>query len=238
MTWDDRPLRRVPLLLAGVVALLAAACTPTDPGGAAPAPSTASAPGATAAPTTPAATPAAPPPTRTGQPPVAGDWHVTYGWAVPATPARVEHWVSVPVDPQPGEPLPPLVQVQVQVGDHPAEGFGRISFAFRGPTPSYQVAYVDRLETEGQGTVIELPATADLAVRFSPAQAHDAHGRATATMPPATIGYPTLRGWAAAGDFEGQVSFGLGVARTVAVRCSESTRPDGAHVISVDVRRD
>ncbi|SBT43883.1 AMIN-like domain-containing (lipo)protein [Micromonospora auratinigra] len=233
-------LRRVPLLCIGVVALLAAACTSTDHDGAAPPPSTATAPGATAAATTPAATPAtippvATPPARTGQPPVAGDWHVTYGWAVPSTPARVEHRVRVPVDPPPGEPLPTLVQVQV--GDHPAEGFSRISFAFRGPLPSYQLAYVDRLQAEGQDAVVELPGAADLAVRFSPAQAHDEHGRATASVPPATIGYPTLRGWAAAGDFEGQVSFGLGVARTVPVRCGESTRPDGTHVISVDVRR-
>ncbi|MCW3819188.1 hypothetical protein ONA91_32580 [Micromonospora sp. DR5-3] len=104
--------QRVPLL-ASVVVLLAAACTTTtDHDGA----TTAPAPGATAAAITPAATPAA----TTAAPPAIGDWRVTYGWAVPSSPARVTHQVGVPVTPAPGESLPVLVQVQT--GDHPAEG--------------------------------------------------------------------------------------------------------------------
>ncbi|MFE9690793.1 hypothetical protein [Micromonospora sp. NPDC005806] len=227
--------QRVPLL-ASLVVLLAAACSTTDRGGAAPAPTTAPAPAAT----TPAATPAAttPAPATTAASPAAGDWRVTYGWAVPAAPARVTHTVPVPVTPAPGEPLPVLVQIQV--GDHPAEGFSRISFAFRGPAPSYQVAYVARVESDGSGTPVSLPGNAFLAVRFDPAQAHDSSGRSTVSAPPRAIGYPTLRGWAPAGDFEGYVSFGLGVQTSgtrLPLRLGESTRPDGTHVVSVDVRR-
>ncbi|MFG3302595.1 hypothetical protein [Micromonospora chersina] len=226
--------QRVPLL-ASLVVLLAAACTTaTDHDGAAPATATAPAPGATAA-TTPATSPAAP----TSGAPVEGSWRATYGWAVPATPARVTHEVRVPVTPAPGEPLPVLVEVRV--GDHPAEGFSRITFAFRGPTPSYQVGYVPQVLTEGRGAPVELPGTAWLSVRFEPAQAHDARGAGTADVPPSRIDYPTLGGWAAAGDFEGHLSFGLGLrppaGGTLPVRLGESTRPDGTHVVAVDVRR-
>ncbi|MFG3602703.1 hypothetical protein ACGF4D_21685 [Micromonospora chersina] len=95
--------------------------------------------------------------------------------------------------------------------------------------------------TEGRGAPVELPGTAWLSVRFDPAQAHDARGAGTADVPPSRIGYPTLLGWAAAGDFEGHLSFGLGLrppaGGTVPVRLGESTRPDGTHVVAVDVRR-
>ncbi|MFE9205456.1 hypothetical protein [Micromonospora sp. NPDC007230] len=224
-------LQRVPLL-ASVVVLLAAACSTTDHDGAAPPTSTAPAPSATAV-TTPATTASA-----TAAPSAAGGWRVTYGWAVPSAPARVAHTVKVPVNPAPGEPLPVLVQIQV--GDHPAEGFSRISFAFRGPTPSYQVGYVAQVESDGTGTPVSLPGDAFLSVRFDPAQAHDRSGRSTVHAPPPAIGYPTLRGWAVAGDFEGHLSFGLGVRTSgepLPVRLGESTRPDGTHVVSLDVRR-
>ncbi|MGW5669099.1 AMIN-like domain-containing (lipo)protein [Micromonospora sp. NPDC003776] len=232
--------QRVPLL-AGVVVLLAAACTTTDHDGATTAPSTAPAPSATAAATPPAATPAASstaPAATTATPPAAGDWRMTYGWAVPTSPARVTHRVRVPVTPAPGEPLPVLVRIEV--GDHPAEGYSRITFAFRGPTPSYQVAYVPRVESDGSGAPVSLPGNAFLAVRFEPAQTHDSAGRSTVSAPPRTIGYPTLRGWAPAGDFEGYVTVGLGVQAPggrLPVRLGESTRPDGTHVVSLDVRR-
>ncbi|MET7969538.1 hypothetical protein [Micromonospora sp. NPDC005305] len=226
--------QRVPLL-AGLVVLLAAACTATDHDGAAPTTSAAPAAGTTAAATTPAAGPSAP----TGATPAEGAWRVTYDWTVPTAAARVTHQVRVPVTPAPGEPLPVLVEVRV--GDHPAEGFSRITFAFRGPTPSYQVGYVPQVSTEGRGAPVELPGTAYLSVRFDPAQAHDARGAGTATLPPARIGYPTLRGWAAAGDFEGHLSFGLGLrplaGGTLPVRLGEATRADGTHVVAVDVRR-
>ncbi|MDG4799885.1 hypothetical protein [Micromonospora sp. WMMD980] len=225
-------LRRVPLL-AGLVVLLAAACTAADPDGATPTPSATTAPVTTAAPPAPATTPAP------ADAATVGSWRRTWGWAVPDAPARVTHQVRPPVAPAPGEPLPVLVAVQV--GDHPEEGFSRITFAFRGPTPSYQIGYVPQVVTEGRGAPVELPGTAYLSVRFSPAQAHDARGGGTADVPPAAIGYPTLLGWAAAGDFEGHLSFGLGLqppdGGRVPVRLGESTRPDGAHLVSVDVRR-
>ena len=232
--------QRVPLL-ASLVVLLAAACTTTDRGGATSAPSTtpataaATAPATTGPPTAPAPTTARP----TAAPsPAAGDWRVTYGWAVPSSPARVTHTVRVPVTPAPGEPLPVLVEIRV--GDHPAEGYSRVTFTFRGPTPGYEIALVSRVESDGSGDPIDLPGDAYLSVRFDPAQGHLNSGRISYAAPARTIGYPTLRGWAPAGDFEGRLGFGLGLRTAGAplpVRLAESTRPDGLHVVSVDVRR-
>lgn len=96
---------------------------------------------------------------------------------------------------------------------------------------------MSQVVTEGQGGPVALPGTAYLSVRFTPAQAHDERGRSTAEVPPGSIGYPTLRGWAAAGDFEGHVGFGLGLRGTLPVRLAESRRADGTQAISVDVRR-
>ncbi|MGC5021819.1 AMIN-like domain-containing (lipo)protein [Micromonospora sp. DT47] len=226
--------QRVPLL-ASLVVLLAAACT-TDHDGATPAPPTTTASSASVAATGPATTPPATAGPSVTRPAAPGDWHVTYGWAVPTAPARVSHTVRLPLTPPPGEPLPVLVEVRV--GDHPDEDFSRITFAFRGPIPGYEVAYVARVEQDGSGDPVDLPGTAFLALRFNPAQAHDGAGRNTASTPPRTIGFPTLRGWAPAGDFEGYLSFGLGLSRGgLPVRLGESTRPDGTHVVSVDVRR-
>jgi hypothetical protein len=205
--------QRVPLL-ASLVVLLAAACA-TDHDGAASPPSTAPTPGASTAVTAPATTP---PPTDVAPSQTIGDWRVTYGWAVPDAPAQVTHDVRVPVTPAPGEPLPVLVGIQV--GDHPAEGFSRITFAFRGPTPGYQIGYVDRVESDGSGTPVDLPGTAFLALRFHPAQGHDSSGRSTVTTPARAIGYPTLRGWAPAGDFEGLTSVASGVGADALERAS------------------
>jgi hypothetical protein len=229
--------QRVPLL-ASLVVLLAAACTTTDHDGATPAPSTATAPSATAAPTPAPTTPAPSVRPTTAAPPAASDWRVTYGWAVPTTPARINHTVRVPITPAPGEPLPLLVDIRV--GDHPSEGYTRVTFAFRGPTPGYQVALVNRVDSDGSGDPIDLPGDAYLSVRFDPAQGHVNSGRLSYTAPARAVDLPTLRGWAPAGDFEGRLGFGLGLHTTGAplpVRLAESTRADGAHVVSVDVRR-
>ncbi|WP_346533199.1 hypothetical protein [Micromonospora sp. DPT] len=227
--------QRVPLL-ASLVVLLVAGCS-IDHDGATSAPPATTPPSASAAASgLPTTTPAAAGPSATRSALPAGDWQVTYGWAVPTAPARVNHTVLLPLTPPPREPLPVLVEVRV--GDHPDEDFSRITFAFRGPTPGYEVEYVARVEQDGSGAPVDLPGTAFLALRFNPAQAHDGAGRNTASTPPRTISFPTLRGWAPAGDFEGHLSFGLGLQPgKLPVRLGESTRSDGSHVVSVDVRR-
>lgn len=234
---------RVPPLAVAVL-LLAAGCT-TSRDGAAPAQPTAASPAGTsnsAGVPAPGATTAVDPTGPAGESTAdASNWRVTYDWAVPSRPARVTHPVQVPISP-PGPPLPILVEIRV--GDHVAEGFTRITFAFHGATPSYEVSYLPAVPAEGTDDPVRLPGNAFLRIRFDQAQAHDEGGRSTIiAAPPSELGYPTLRGYAFAGDFEGYLSYGLGLRTAVGsdqalpVRLGELTRADGSRVVALDVRR-
>jgi hypothetical protein len=242
------------LVTAAATALLAAGCqTPTDPGaaGTQPAPmGPTEAPAATesAIPPSPAPSGPAAPPRDTNRPDAtvparpASPYRVTYGWAVPARPVHVRHEVAVPVAPPPAAPLPMLVEVRA--GDHPDEDYTRVTFAFRGGTPSYEVGYVRSVPAEGTGDPLPLPGNAFVRIRFTPAQAHDEQGRPTLAVALRTpLDFPTLRGYGFGGDFEGHLTFGLGLRvavnsdQVLPLRIGELVRPDGSQVVAVDVRR-
>jgi hypothetical protein len=167
---------------------------------------------------------------------------VTYGWAVPSRPARVAHRIDVPIQPPPGTPLPFLARVEV--GDHPGDdpAYTRITFAFEGAWPSYEVAYQRSLTADGSGAPVPLPGNSVLRITFTNAQAHDDQGRGT-DRPSPKLGYPTLRGYGFAGDFEGHVTYGLGIQalpdtdQVLPIRVGELVRADGTYVVAVDVRR-
>lgn len=229
---------RVPLL-AGVVLLLVAGCpaAPDGDGGGTPQPSlpptaTASTPGQ---PQGGAAGPTTDPPSGPAEP-TGSDWRVIHDWTVPSRPVRVNHPVTVPITPPPGAPLPVLTEVKV--GEHPGDNLTRVTFAFRGPTPSYEVAYLAQVPAEGTGDPVPLAGDVFLRIRFEPAQAHDERGRGPAHNEPAS---PILRSLVPAGDFEGVVAYGFGLARVGAdrlpprVRIGELTRPDGTHIVAVDL---
>lgn len=236
------------LATAATTILLAAGCqgaatpkgaAPTDTP--APAQPTATQPGAgrpsAALPSRPAAAPASASPDGGTSP-----YRVTFGWAVPSRPVEVRHDVAVPIAPAPAPPLPLLVEVRA--GDHPDEGYSRVTFAFRGATPSYEFGYVPRVEADGSGNPLPLAGNAFIRIRFTPAQAHDEQGRATvATAPRTLLTLPTLRSYGFGGDFEGYVTFGLGIQvaagsdQVLPVRVGELVRADGSHVVAVDVRR-
>jgi hypothetical protein len=238
------------LLTAAVTALLATGCqSAADPVAAGPtaqpipttptsAPSAAD--GTVESPVAPPQDPSAPAATAPARP--ASPYRVTYGWGVPAGPVDVRHQVAVPVAPPPAAPLPVLVEVRA--GDHPDEGFSRIPFAFRGGTPSYEVGYVRSVAAEGRGNPLPLPGNAFVRIRFTPAQAHDEQGRPTVPVAPVTaLDFPSLRGYGFGGDFEGYLTFGLGLRvaansdQVLPVRIGELVRADGSHVVAVDVRR-
>ncbi|MBE1491966.1 AMIN-like domain-containing (lipo)protein [Plantactinospora soyae] len=189
------------------------------------------------------------PPRTTGAParPTPDDdvtsFRTAYGWGVPAEPVLVRHRVRPPIAPPPAPPLPYLVEIRA--ADHPAErpGYSRISFTFRGGFPSYELGYVAQVTAEGSGEPVRLPGNAFLRIRFVQAQAHDERGRWSVTASPRpALGYPTLRGYGFAGDFEGYLGYGLGIQvapgsdQALPVRALELTRTDGSYVIAVDVR--
>ena len=123
---------------------------------------------------------------------------------------------------------PEVVSVQTME----QEGYDRVVFTFEGPMPGYQVRYVSRV-TDAAGERLPLRGQAFLAVAFQPARAHDPDGEATFPTAAITPGYPALRQVRFAGDFEGQVSFGLGVADRGGFRVSELRNPTR---VVVDVR--
>jgi hypothetical protein len=164
------------------------------------------------------------------------EYEVTYPFAVPGATVDL-------VNPPPTAGTPHLVGVYV--GDHPSESpaYQRISFYFRTGFPSYHFGYVPQIVEDASGEPVPLAGTYYLSVVFDGAQAHDDAGESTVAQTPSRpLGYSGLRDYANAGDFEGYVTYGLGLAGTgrPEIRTGELKRPDGAggffYVVHVDVR--
>ena len=125
-------------------------------------------------------------------------------------------------------PAPELVSVQAVE----RKGYDRVLFTFQGAMPGYQVRYAPQV-TDQAGRPVALRGKAFLAVTFEPARAHDPGGEPTVSTATLTPGSPVLRQVRFAGDFEGQVSFGLGLAGRDGFRVSELRDPTR---VAVDVR--
>jgi hypothetical protein len=178
--------------------------------GAGPTAAPASSGSAVSAPAAPTATPT----TAPGQPTTPATTvvlnRVAYRWHWPndvAEPARVTHPYPVP-------PVPQLIRVGA--GTHPADPgerpFDRMSFTFTTAFPTYEVAFVDRLAADGSGRPIPLEGTGILRIVFRQAQAHgDSGADSVLFTPPAHLGYPRMSSYARAGDFEGVVTYGIGI---------------------------
>ncbi|GAA3223766.1 hypothetical protein GCM10010532_055200 [Dactylosporangium siamense] len=148
----------------------------------------------------------------------------TPGWTVPTRKVSVSHDPAVP-------PVPVLVEVRA--GDHADEGYERVTFAFQGPLPSYTFQIVPQVTRDGSGDPVTLPGTTFLSIVFTPARSQAGTG-------PRAVGYRRVRGYEQAGDYEGYVSYGIGLngpdGATVQVRTGESTRADGTNVVALDIR--
>lgn len=221
------------VLVLGAMLLLSLAlslvgCTPTTP---TPTGSTSGTPTGSPTPTgttTPTATPTAPPtstppPDDQTTPPHSGDKVISshlahdWGWPGPGAPFTTTHTYQVPIAPAPAPPLPYLYTIAA--GAHPTDAppYDQMSFRFKGAFPSYDIEYVPKLIADGSGAIIPMPGTSSiLRVVFHMAQAHLENGSSSIVKaPPAVIGYTAITRYAAAGDFEGYVSYGIGVGRPV-----------------------
>ncbi len=164
---------------------------------------------------------------------------VSYDWAVPSDQVTIAH---------PAEARVPNL-VAIYAGDHP-EGstpYQRISFYFREGFPEYNLQYVRSVLGEGTGDPIPLQGNGFLRVGFINAQAHDDAGTSTVgTAPDTTIGFTNLKSYGSAGDFEGHLTYGLGIQvapesdQVLLVRAGELTKSDGSdglyHVVYVDLQ--
>jgi hypothetical protein len=159
---------------------------------------------------------------------VAGVWDTRYGRE--ATPRRAAApFGTAPVErDRPTRPAPELVSVETAERD----GYDRVVFTFEGALPGYQVGYVPRV-TDAAGRRLPLRGATFLEVAFEPARAHNPDGRPTSPDGTLSPGSPVLRQVRFAGDFEGQVRFGLGVASRGGFRVSELRNPPR---VAVEVR--
>ncbi|MCB5291177.1 hypothetical protein [Arthrobacter sp. SO3] len=216
----------------GMLALLLAltACSPSTPppGGtsqpatssSAPSPSPATstaAPSAsaTASATVPADSDETAPP-QSGDKVIASTVALDWTWPGPGQPFNATHENPVPLSPPPAAPLPTLYAIGA--GMHPADTppYDQLSFRFQGGFPSYNVEFVPELIADASGLPVPMPGTgAILKVVFHGAQAHTEDGTASSitSAPAPSIGYPALTSYAPAGDFEGVLTYGIGVGR-------------------------
>jgi hypothetical protein len=159
---------------------------------------------------------------------LAGVWDTRYGRDTAPRRSAAPFGTGPVERDRPARPAPELVSVQTAERD----GYDRVVFTFEGSLPGYQVRYVPRV-TDAGGRRLALRGAAFLEVAFEPARAHGADGRPTFPAGTITPGSPALRQVRFAGDFEGQVSFGLGVASRGGFRVSELRNPSR---VAVDVR--
>ena len=111
-------------------------------------------------------------------------------------------------------------------------GYDRVVFEFSGTAPAQRtVRYVAHLIADARGTAIPVAGRAILRVSFRAASAHTDGGRSTA---PAQAGFALTNVMTVvrSGDFEGVVSYGIGLAQRAAFRVSTLTRPSR---VAVDI---
>jgi len=182
-----------------------AGCGSSAPAGPAAPPSPS---GSAAVPSSPA--PSSPPPSSPAPTATVVSSTVSYPWHWPNDvnqPGQVQHSYPVP-------PLPRLIAIAA--GSHPAQqgerAYDRMSFTFTTAFPGYEFSFTRALVADPSGKPVKLAGNGVLKVTFRLAQAHTASGRSSvAVQPPAQLGLNRMASWAQAGDFEGVVTFGIGV---------------------------
>ncbi|MGY1672666.1 peptidoglycan-binding domain-containing protein [Geodermatophilus sp. SYSU D00710] len=111
--------------------------------------------------------------------------------------------------------------------------FDRLVLDFDGPAPGFRVQYVDRLVEDGSGRPIPLRGRAVVEITVHPAAAHRDDGSPTRSGPvPDVTGFAAFRQIAEAGDFEGVLTWGIGVAARTGLRVTALSGPTR---VAVDV---
>lgn len=123
---------------------------------------------------------------------------------------------------------PQATLTRISVGRHAT--FDRIVFRFTGVTPGSRVEYVTRVVQDGSGLPVTLLGRRFLQIRFEPT----VNGSSANAPSVITPRFPTLRQLKRAGDFEGVITFGAGLAKRAGFRVF--TLPAPRRVV-VDVAR-
>jgi hypothetical protein len=127
-------------------------------------------------------------------------------------------------NPKVPEDMPMLTAIRT--GSH--DGYDRVVLQFRNDLPSWRVGYVDRVPSES-GATVPLEGAASLFVQVDPAWAHDldtppyaATYTGSRTLTPRS---PMLRQVRLVDEFEGHLTFGVGLQRRVGFRVLELRAP-------------
>jgi hypothetical protein len=127
-------------------------------------------------------------------------------------------------NPKVPEDMPMLTAIRT--GSH--DGYDRVVLQFRNDLPSWRVGYVDQVPSES-GATVPLEGAASLFVQVDPAWAHDLDTppyAATYTGPRTlTPRYPMLRQVRLVDEFEGHLTFGVGLQRRAGFRVLELRGP-------------
>jgi hypothetical protein len=108
----------------------------------------------------------------------------------------------------------------VRVARHAS--FDRVVFEFRGETPAWRAAYVPRVVEDPSGKIATIVGGSFIAVVFHGARIDRASAGARIVLTPR---FPTLLQVKKAGDFEGVVTFGIGVRRRAGFRALHLSHP-------------
>lgn len=137
--------------------------------------------------------------------------------AAPACPHV--NWGSLPE--AGGVAQPERAITAVRVGAHPC--FARLVVQTDGgPPPAFDVRYVPQIIEDGSGRVIPVTGGAKLQVVIH-AQGHNAAGDRSFVLP--AVGGETFKRLVFAGDFEGQVTLGIGTRARLPFRVFTLTNP-------------
>lgn len=117
-------------------------------------------------------------------------------------------------------PPTPVVRA-VRAAKHPRCHFDRLVFDISVRNPGYHIEFVKRVIADPSGKTIKLPGRRFLLITLRPAQAHRSSGASTLPTKVQRLGFPMLKSWVLAGDFEGVVSIGVGLHAKTSVRVGE-----------------
>lgn len=143
---------------------------------------------------------------------------ISYGWEWPGpgAAATVKHTYKVPFAQPPEPPLPYLYSIGAAPHMTANPPYDQISFRFKGTFPTYELEYVPELKAGGSGNPVQLPGSGILRVTFRSAQAHTLAGASSITSrPPESLSYKALAAYKQSEDFEGVLTYGLGIGHKV-----------------------
>lgn len=124
----------------------------------------------------------------------------------------------------------------LRTGGH--SGYDRVVIDYKGKTPTIKLKFVSNLYSCGSGNKLTLPGNKILQIDLTPAQAHKNNGNNAYVGPGRTstssVNLTTIKGVRMACDFEGHVTFGIGVKGAKGATAATLSDPKR---IYVDIKR-